>query len=86
MEEERRICLTRIRWETVSVELNKTGEERRYTCSHKLSISIRFYLRNVFVGFLSQKVGHEDFEYHLGIIPCFPIRIHYRCSWGGIFP
>lgn len=75
---ERRLCLTRIRWETGTV-----GDGKGY--SSKLSISVIWEPRVILVGlFWEVKSSHER-AWYICPLPCLPIRIKLVRSWGGIF-
>jgi len=75
---EKRLCLTRIRWERGTV-----GDGKGY--SSKLSVSLILEPRDVWVG-LYWKCDTFTKTVWLCLLPCLPIRIKLHKSWGGIFP
>jgi len=77
MANERRLCLTRIRWEH--------GEVGAGGYSAKLSISVQFIPHDVLIG-LHWKPKLWGFLVWICIIPCLPIRLHFKRSYGGILP
>lgn len=80
---EKRLCLTRIRWETGTV-----GDGKGY--SSKLSISLMWEPRDMWVGlFWDKKVwttSVPERTWYFCLIPCLPIRLKLVRAWGGIFP
>ena len=75
---ERRICLTRIRWERGTV-----GDGRGYSAS--LSFSLCFEPRDLWVGLYWSKGEIYNWFGWLCLIPCLPLRIHFQKSYGGRF-
>jgi hypothetical protein len=78
---QKRICLTRLRWET-----GKPGDGKGY--SNKLSISLCWVPGDIWVGVYirpKRSLCYERFIY-ICVIPCLPIRIHKMKAYGGIFP
>ncbi len=73
---DRRLVLTRLRWE---------NRIRRITVSNKLSISICWEPRDLWVGVYWTTLLHE-LEVFICILPCLPLRLRWVRSWGGIFP
>jgi len=69
---ENRICLTRIRWENGTV-------------SNKLSVSLCFDWRSLWVGLFVKQRCHGFYAW-LCLLPCLPIRVSFQRSYGGIFP
>lgn len=76
---EKRICLTRIRWETGIV-----GWGTGY--SSKLSISLIWEPRDIWLGLFWDSRGAHEKTWYLCLLPCLPIRFKLVRSWGGIFP
>lgn len=76
--EQRRLCLTRLRWERGTV-----GDGEGY--SVKLSLSLGWKWQDLWVG-LFIKPEYTGWIAYLCLLPCLPIRIHYQRSYGGIFP
>lgn len=76
---ERRICLTRLRWER-----GKVGDGKGY--SAKLSISLCFEPRDLWVGLFWSPSGHQEWMAWLCLLPALPIRVHFQRSYGGVFP
>lgn len=74
---ERRLCLTRIKWNR-----GTPGDGKGW--SSKLSISIQFVPRDMWLGLFTKK---ELFAWTawLCLIPCFPVRIRKVVSYGGRF-
>lgn len=76
---ERRICLTRIRWEN-----GTPGDGKGY--SSKLSVSLVFEPRDIWMGLYWNKPSQRECAAWMCLIPCFPIRIQLLKSYGGRFP
>lgn len=76
---EKRLCLTRIRWETGTV-----GDGKGY--SSKLSISVLWEPRDMWVGLFWDVKSQGERSWYLCLIPCLPIRFKLVRAWGGIFP
>lgn len=85
MPTERRLCLTRIRWEhgKPGVAIADGGGY-----SAKLSISIRLDWGMSFIGFWSPSFmgWASDKVWWICLIPCLPIRVKLSKSYGGIVP
>lgn len=79
---EKRICLTRIRWEKGEVGTSDT--RRGY--SAKLSLSLCFVPRDAWIGAFWKRVSIFEWCMWVCLIPCFPLRIKLVKSWGGIYP
>lgn len=83
---EKRICLTRIRWE--SMKPMNTHEIRQ--ASHKLSISLCWKWQDLWVGaFWKGPIypgAGDRFTLWICLLPCLPIRIKLNRTFGGIFP
>lgn len=77
--QERRVCLTRIRWETGAV-----GDGKGY--SSKLSVSLILEPRDLWIGLFWEAKGTHERSWYLCLIPCLPIRFKLVRSFGGIFP
>jgi hypothetical protein len=75
---ERRICLTRIRWERGIV-----GDGQGYSC--KLSLGVKFEPRDTYVG-LAWFGGSSGWLAHVCVLPCLPLRVNFVKSYGGRFP
>ena len=73
---ERRLVLTRIYWNTGAWRPNGST-----FCSHKLSISVCWKWQDLWVG-LFIKPELWGFILYLCLIPCLPIRIHFKRSYG----
>jgi hypothetical protein len=74
---ERRLCLTRICWNT-----GKVGNGVGY--SSKLSVSVIFEPRDIWVGVWWDRKGDTRSVY-VCLIPCLPIRFKLIRSYGGRF-
>lgn len=77
---EKRICLTRIRWESGGPVGVRGGG-----CSNKLSVSVIWEPRDAWVGLYWNKTRSETSVY-VCILPFLPIRFKHIQSWGGVFP
>ena len=79
--EERRLVLARLYWDT-----GTWHEQPSQTtfCSHKLSVSICFHWRKMWLGgeYKSELWG---FILYLCLLPCLPLRVHLKRSYGGSF-
>lgn len=75
---ERRLCLTRIRWER-----GKVGDGKGYSC--KLSVSLIWEPRDIWIGLFWDK-KHSERTWYLCLLPLLPIRFKLLKSFGGIFP
>jgi hypothetical protein len=80
---EKRICLTRIRWENGIV-----GDGKGY--SAKLSVSLCFVPEDFWIGIFWKRRTEKELSHrgslYLCLVPMFPIRIKLIKSWGGIIP
>src|SRR5438309_1325819 len=80
---EKRLCLTRIRWERGTVGIANGGY------SAKLSISLCFVPEDFWVGAFwrraKDKSSTERFALWVCVLPFIPIRFKLLKSWGGIF-
>lgn len=77
---EKRICLTRICWETGGEVGIRDGGR-----SHKFSISLQFKKEDVWVGLFWRR-EHSGVLAWICFLPCLPIRLHLNWSYGGIIP
>jgi len=75
---ERRICLTRLRWEHGAV-----GDGAGY--SVKVSASLCLEPHDMWIGLFWRR-GWQEWTAWLCLVPCFPLRVHYQRSYGGRFP
>jgi hypothetical protein len=76
VEKSRRFFLGRWRWES-----QRLGR----AVSHEVSASIYFEPRDLWVGLYWE---HDEFErwcFYLCLLPCLPLRVKFRRSWGGRF-
>ncbi len=78
---ERRLCLTRLRWETNGGPNGKPVGGH----SNEVSVSLVFLLADLWVGAF-WKTELWGWTLYLCLIPCFPLRIHRKRSYGGRFP
>ena len=76
--EERRLCLTRLKWNCGTV-----GDGKGY--SVKLSISLKWEPRDMWIGLFWCRKFYMHWFAWIVLIPCLPIRIHYQRSHGGRF-
>lgn len=76
---EKRICLTRIRWERGAVGVAGGGY------SAKLSVSLCWVPQDLWVGAFWRK-GDGGWSLWLCVLPCLPLRVKLVKSYGGIFP
>ena len=80
---ERRICITRIRWEN-----GKVGDGIGY--SAKLSVSLCFISEDFWIGaFWKRRQPKEVTDrgtLYFCLIPMLPLRVKLVKSWGGIIP
>jgi len=76
--EEKRICLTRLRWERGTV-----GDGKGY--SVKLSISLCWKWQGLWVGLFIKERLHGWYAW-ICLLPCLPIRLSYQRAYGGTFP
>lgn len=85
---ERRICLTRVCWESIKPMCHPPGVPHQ--ASHKLSVSLCWKWQDLWVGAFWQgaKFPEAGDRYTLWIclIPCLPIRIKLIQTFGGIIP
>ena len=58
------------------------GDGKGY--SRKLSVKLLFEPRDIWVGIYWDKKDESIFVY-ICVVPCFPVRIHRRISFGGRF-
>lgn len=77
---ERRIVLTRIRWENGPVGVPNGGS------SNKLSVSLCFVPQDLWIGAFWKRESDASCILWICLLPCLPIRIHLVRSWGGVFP
>jgi hypothetical protein len=80
--QQRRICLTRLRWERGVV-----GDGHGY--SAKLSISLCWKLQDMWIGVFWRRHDCNPTNGWLAwfcLLPCLPIRLSYQRSYGGTFP
>lgn len=88
---ERRLCLTRLRWETGTGPTYRMsdGQVARAVWpngySQKLSISIQWNLEDFWIGAFWKRECSE-LTVWVCLLPCLPIRFHYTRSHGGIIP
>lgn len=76
-----RLCLTRIRWERIE----RLTENYSGICSNKLSVSICWVPRDLWIGAFWKPGCVPGYPGTLWIcvLPCLPIRFHWVKSWGG---
>ena len=74
---ERRLVLTRIYWNR-----GTPGDGKGY--STKVSLSLCFQWKMLWIG-LSVEPELWGCIVHLCLLPCLPIRIHWKRSYGGSF-
>lgn len=83
---ENRICLTRIRWE--SMKRCNTGQFMQ--ASHKLSISLCWKWEDLWIGAFWQgpkfAEAGDRFTLWICLLPCLPIRLKLIRTFGGIIP
>lgn len=79
MGQERRLCLTRIRWERGTPGIPGGGY------SAKLSLSLQFMPRDWVLG-IKWKPELWGFIASLFLLPCLSLRVHLKRSYGGIIP
>lgn len=76
MYDEHRLCLTRICW--------NRGVPGDGGCSYKVSVSICWKWQDLWVGmFIRPELW--GFIAWICVIPCLPIRIHFKRAYGGSF-
>jgi hypothetical protein len=75
--DEKRLCLTRLRWERGPVGFGGT--------SNKVSISIQLKPQDLWVGAFWKR-SEGGWTVWICLLPCLPIRIHWVKSYGGIYP
>lgn len=75
---ERRLCLTRLRWERGEV-----GDGDGY--SAKLSVSVCWKWQDMWIGLFVKPEVYGWLAW-ICILPCLPIRLSYQRSYGGRFP
>lgn len=61
----------------------KVGDGKGY--SNEVSVAFGFEPRDIWVG-LYWTTEHGGWIVYLCLIPCFPLRLHRKWSYGGIFP
>lgn len=76
--QERRICLTRIRWDRGVV-----GDGMGY--SSKLSVSLCWKWQGLWIGLFIKSRVYGWYAW-VCLLPCLPIRFSYQRSYGGVFP
>ena len=84
---EKRICLTRIRWETMDwLHPVSPRAVRPVAYSQKVSLSIQWKPRRPLIGAHWEIGPFCQWKLWIYLLPCLPIRINYVRSYGGIIP